>query len=98
HLLNNATEATSNILNPEITISMEVKKEFLSVCISDNGKGIPEENRAKIFLPFFTTKEIGAGPGLGLSVSRKIIEDHGGTLIFDEHANQTTFKIVLPLA
>lgn len=55
-------------------------ESVLRLTIADNGSGISEENLAKLFDPFFTTKPVGAGTGLGLSVSRNIIELHGGKL------------------
>ncbi|MBF0519221.1 MAG: hypothetical protein HQK92_05805 [Nitrospirae bacterium] len=66
--------------------------------VQDNGHGISQAIRDKIFQPFFTTNEPGKGTGLGLSVSRKIIEEHGGLLLVDsEEGAGTTFKIVLPI-
>jgi len=76
----------SNILNDKININ-----------IYDDGCGIPEENREKIFSPFFTTKK--TGTGLGLSISKKIIEDHPGCSL-SIHSNKdkgTLFKIIMPL-
>ncbi len=51
---------------------------YISICVSDTGPGIPDQQLPLIFEPFHTTKEIGHGTGLGLSISRKIIEEHGG--------------------
>lgn len=57
-----------------------VGNTVVSTCIEDSGPGIPEENLAKIFDPFFTTKPTGVGTGLGLPVSKKIVELHGGAI------------------
>ncbi|MFH1489658.1 MAG: ATP-binding protein [Pseudomonadota bacterium] len=67
--------------------------------VKDNGNGIPEELRARIFQPFFTTKESGKGTGLGLSVSSKIIEEHKGRIeLASEVGEGTTFRVILPIA
>lgn len=69
-----------------------------SITIKDNGSGIPKSLRTKIFQPFFTTKKVGEGTGLGMSISRDIIEGkHAGKLSFDsEEGLGTTFTISLP--
>ncbi len=67
------------------------------ITISDNGIGISEANRSRIFDPFFSTRPAGQGTGLGLSISHKIIEEHGGRLFFDCIDEATVFSIVLPI-
>jgi signal transduction histidine kinase len=63
--------------------------------VSDTGKGIPSEAEARIFDPFFSTKE--GGTGLGLSIAARIVQQHGGTIQYSTQANRgTTFTIVLP--
>jgi len=65
--------------------------------IQDTGVGISQENLDRIFDPFFTTKEEGKGTGLGLAVSRNIIEAHGGLIgVESEVGSGTTFRVVLP--
>ncbi len=67
------------------------------VSVSDNGNGIPESIREKIFQPFFTTKPTGEGTGLGLSLSYDIVKAHGGELKVETNEGEgSKFIIVLP--
>jgi two-component system, NtrC family, sensor kinase len=73
-------------------------KDQVRIEIADNGVGIPEDVLPKIFDPFFTTKEIGKGTGMGLSISYKIIQEHGGRILVDTEAGiGTVFSILLPI-
>ena len=83
---------------PEFTISINYKKNLLKIEICDNGPGIPSNIKSRIFEPFFSTKEIGRGTGLGLSVSYFIITDqHKGTLeVRSKEGKGTTFIICIP--
>jgi signal transduction histidine kinase len=73
------------------------KKDWVYVHIKDTGIGIVDELQEKIFSPFFTTKKLGEGIGLGLFVCKKIIEDHGGFILFKSDNHNTDFVVVLPL-
>ena len=78
NIINNAADA---ITPPgKIIISTSIGTNSINVEIADTGKGISQENVDKIFLPFFTTKEVGKGTGLGLSVSYGIIKNLGGKI------------------
>jgi hypothetical protein len=66
--------------------------------MSDNGCGIPDEHRPRIFTPFFTTKGVRDGTGLGLSITHGIVQDHGGRLNVESVAGQgTCFRLILPV-
>lgn len=70
---------------------------FVMVRVKDNGPGIPDDVRDRIFEPFFSTKAAGKGTGLGLAMARAIIEEHGGWIEFDSKAGEgTEFRIYLP--
>jgi C4-dicarboxylate-specific signal transduction histidine kinase len=82
-----------------LTIRSEAPDDLVRVSFLDTGPGVPPEVRSKLFQPFFTTKEAGRGSGLGLSVSYRILEEHGGTLrIEDEASTGAAFVIELPVS
>ena len=70
----------------------------LCVLISDNGPGIPPEIQARIFDPFYTTKPVGVGTGLGLGIAYRIVEQYGGTIRFTSAPGDTEFVVRLPAA
>ncbi len=84
----------------QITIRTEVNAERIIVHIGDNGKGIPEAIKSRIFEQGFTTKQVGKGTGLGLAIAHQIIrEKHDGSLnCTSEVGKGTTFTIELPIA
>ena len=82
NLLLNAIDATASLGNSSVGIAIGQRDDRVFVDILDSGPGIPEEIAEKITEPFFTTKTTGEGLGLGLSISRAILEDYGGTLSF----------------
>jgi PAS domain S-box-containing protein len=81
-------------------LRLSLAHEGRHVClgVSDTGHGMPEEIRSKVFEPFFTTKDFGKGTGLGLTVVKGIVEEHGGTIGVESVVDKgTTFWIRLPL-
>jgi len=71
----------------------EHKKQRLHVTVRDNGPGIAADNLARVFEPFFTTREVGQGLGLGLSISYRVIERHGGVLMAESAVGEWTKMI-----
>jgi signal transduction histidine kinase len=70
-----------------------------AVSFTDTGVGIPEEHRAKIFEPFFSTKTEGSGTGLGLSISYRIVQQHGGRIEVESAVGRgSTFRVIFPRA
>ena len=95
NLVTNALHAIDRDGRVEITV--ECDQTHVSVAVVDNGPGIAEEHLERIFEPFFTTKEEGRGTGLGLAVSRGIVEKLGGRLeVENRPGNGCTFRVVLP--
>ena len=95
NLVTNGLQAVASGALVEMIITGD-QKDAIAV-VRDNGHGIPPENLERIFEPFFTTKPPGEGTGLGLSVSRGIIEKLGGRIEVESKLGKgTTFKVVLP--
>lgn len=106
NLINNAFYAvdkkkkkSTEEYKPFVSVSTRKMDDRIEIHVQDNGEGIPENIKEKIFQPFFTTKPSGEGTGLGLSISYEIVTKvHGGKLIVNSKENEgTTFIIYLPL-
>lgn len=99
NLLNNAIYALKGRENAEIRITIGKEDGYATVAVADNGCGISPENLEKIFLPFFTTKPVGQGTGLGLSTCYGIVEKLGGRITVSSELNVgSVFTVYLPLA
>ncbi|HVK39395.1 MAG TPA: tetratricopeptide repeat protein [Candidatus Kapabacteria bacterium] len=97
NVLSNAIDAMEG--SGRITIATSMRDDHAWIEISDTGEGIDEAVASRIFEPFFTTKAIGAGSGLGLSISYGIIEKHRGTIAVQSVRGEgTTFVIELPVS
>jgi signal transduction histidine kinase len=97
NILKNAIQSIPSGRTGEIAAELRVKDKRVMVEFRDNGKGIPESLRDKIFSPNFSTKN--SGMGLGLAISRKIVEQLGGEIAYQtKEGVGTTFTIVLPLS
>jgi signal transduction histidine kinase len=96
NLIDNAVDALGQ--TGTITITTVRDGPCVRVDIGDDGPGIPEEARRRVLEPFYTTKEVGRGTGLGLDTVRRIVEDrHDGSLGFDTGPDGTTFHVWLPI-
>jgi PAS domain S-box-containing protein len=96
NLLNNAFDAVEKSEKQEILIMVDDKGEEVEISVADSGSGIPAELHGRIFQPFFTTKEVGRGTGLGLSVASGIVQSHAGRLTFATSPRGTRFTAILP--
>lgn len=96
NLIHNAVQAMEG--KGTLVIGVEQLETSVHVYVKDEGGGIKDENKDKIFNPFFTTKKRGEGTGLGLDICRKIIEKHQGEITFQSKLGiGTTFSVYLPI-
>jgi signal transduction histidine kinase len=104
NLVVNAVHAVMDLARPEgkkgrITVRTRAEGGQVVVSIQDDGCGIPEAVRGRIFEPFFSTKEAGRGTGQGLAIVKRIVEKHRGGIDFETEVGRgTTFFVRLPVA
>lgn len=79
-----------------VTVSTRVCDDRIHLTVQDTGCGIPEELHPHVFEPFFTTQEPGQGMGLGLHVTRQLVEQHRGNIVFSSDEHGTTFRVDFP--
>lgn len=96
NLIDNAIDAMDG--KGKIILRTRYQPPWVYVEVEDNGPGIPEDIQPKLFSPFFTTKQVGKGTGLGLNISYKIIEKHGGDIKVFSQPGKTRFVIQLPVS
>jgi two-component system nitrogen regulation sensor histidine kinase NtrY len=99
NLIDNAAEALENSRHREIQISTRayVESDVVEICVADTGHGISPEDKDKLFLPHFSTKD--RGTGLGLAIAARIVAEHGGTLhVEDNDPVGSRFLVLLPVS
>ncbi len=82
----------------QITVTTRLQDSHVTIAVTDTGCGMTQETIDNIFMPFFTTKEVGKGTGLGLAISHGIIEEHRGSITVESKVDMgTTFTLTLPI-
>ena len=98
NLFNNAKHVLAKQGGGELTVTQSLKGKNVSIIVRDDGPGIDNKLRDKIFTPFYTTKMSEGGTGLGLSISQKIMQDHGGSLMLLTSSKGACFELLIPTA
>jgi signal transduction histidine kinase len=96
NLLNNAHDAVKELAVRWVSLEVTEEGDLIKISVTDSGGGIPAEIQDKLMQPFFSTKAVGAGTGLGLSVSTSIVEEHRGQLKLDTDSVNTRFDVKMP--
>lgn len=97
NLVQNALQAMNYRGSLEVKIGQDLNKNVIVIEVIDSGPGIPVDLQDKIFQPFFTTKALGEGSGLGLDICQKIVENHKGRILFESKPGRTVFRVLLPI-
>ena len=95
NLIKNAIQSIPRDRRGQVTVSLAREGGRVLVAVTDNGSGVPPDAQEKLFTPNFTTKA--QGMGLGLAISKKIVEQFGGTIAYDTQVGEgSTFRVALP--
>ncbi|MCX8064787.1 MAG: PAS domain-containing sensor histidine kinase [Candidatus Hydrogenedentes bacterium] len=95
NLLNNAIDAVENVPEPNISIQISETREVVSINVLDNGMGVPDDLLSRITEPFFTTKSNDSRLGLGLAISKAILDIHGGKIECVSRRGDTRFTVIM---
>jgi signal transduction histidine kinase len=99
NLILNAEEALRQSNGGKIIVTASEDREWARISVADNGSGIPPDQMNQVFYPFYTTKQVGEGTGLGLSVCYGIITGHNGLIHAENNSmGGATFMVELPVA
>ena len=96
NLIHNAVDAMAGAIDRRLTLSTRLTAGAIEVAVADTGHGIPDDLAEKLFQPFVTTKS--TGMGIGLAISRDIIEAHRGEITVTSNGGGTQFRFTLPTA
>jgi signal transduction histidine kinase len=96
NLIDNAIDAVSE--SGRVIVSAARQLNFVVVRVEDNGCGIPDDIRDRIFDPFVTSKPVGQGTGLGLDIARQLIRRNNGDIEVESQPGRTEFRVTLPIA
>lgn len=97
NLLNNSIDAVEGLTPSWVEVSTLEDEEFVSIVVKDSGHGVDSEILKSIFDPFYTSKPVGKGTGLGLPISKRIARDHGGDLEYKTIGGHTAFVLKVPV-
>ncbi len=99
NLVTNALHSVTADQNGKVRVSCRRVDQEIMVGVEDNGCGIPADQLEKIFEPYYTTKDVQSGTGLGLTITRKVMDNHGGRIeVQSEEGSGTTFRVYIPVA
>jgi signal transduction histidine kinase len=96
NLIDNALDAVPT--GGHVNVRASVERRQVVVHVVDDGPGIPEDIRGRIFDPFFSTKPVGLGTGLGLDIVRRLVTHNDGEIAVESRPGCTAFRVALPIA